>query len=396
MNDLHSSHWRDHETVALLLALLSALTLFALLPAPATAQGNCVFYSDYNSELYMRFPSSNFISGGFMVYGDDACQGEASPGLVTGPLGYVRAPSQTAAASVCADVHHRAMEAYRDFTRYSSLEIWWCLDPDAQPTGNSGGRPSPGDSADDESVERHDTDSSVIRTHTCETLVRTTNLKMTATYGLSSGIQCRRIGAAGIYDAAIANQGVKDAVDIFGYAEQGYQLCFPQSGRIIFHDAATAPRAVVQAEFSYSGGFTCAALDRAGTVVLVEAPPALVSTGATAVIARPETTQWIKPGTDDAPGSAIPLRRCMVTPAATLRLRTAPWGRSLGLVWEGNTASANARTRSWYRVRHEGRDGWIAAWLTASEGGCSGAGPGHAARPLISQRASYAALVTGA
>ena len=396
MNDRRSSYWRDHETVALLLALLSALALLTLPPAPARAQGNCVFYSDYNSELYMRFPSSNFISGEFMIYGDDSCQGEATSGLVTGPLGYVRAPSQTAAASVCADVHHREMEAYRDFTRYSSQEIWWCRDPDAQSTVNGEERPSSRQPAGDKSREKRDADTGAPTAHTCETLVRTTDLKMTATYGLSSGIQCRRIGAAGIYDAAITTQGVKDAVDIFGYAEQGYQLCFPQTGRIIFLDAATAPRAVVQADFSYSGGFTCAALDRAGTVVLVDAPPALVSTGATAGIARRETTQLIKPGTDDAPGSAIPLRRCMVTPAATLRLRTMPWGRSLGLVWEGSTASASARTRSWYKVRHEGRDGWIAAWLTASEGGCSGAGPGYAARPLISQRAGYAALATGA
>ena len=396
MNDRRVSHLRDHESVALLLAqLLSALLLFTL-PTPAWAQGSCVFYSDYNSELYMRFPDSNFISGGFMIYGDDACQGEASSGLETGPLGYVRARSQTAAASICAGVHQRAMEAYRDFTRYSSQEIWWCLDPNAAPAVTSGDRPSSRGPAGDESSEHRDADAGAPIAHTCETLVRTTSLKMTATYGLSSGIQCQRIGAAGIYDASITNRGVKDAVDIFGYAEQGYQLCFPQSGRIIFLDAATAPRAIVQAEFSYSGGFTCAALVRAGTVVLVEAPPATKSAGASAGLARHETSQSIKPGTNDAPGSAISLTRCTVTPSATLRLRTAPWGRSLGLVWEGSATSATARTRSWYRVRHEGRDGWIAAWLTASEGGCSGAGPGHAARPLVAQRASDAALVTGA
>ena len=208
---------------------------------------------------------------------------------------------------------------------------------------------------------------------------------MTATYGLTSGIQCKRIGAAGIYDAAIINLGVEDAVDIFGYAEQGYELCFPQTGRIIFLDAATLPRLVVQADFSYSGGYTCAALDRAGIVVLVAAPQT----------AAFSTSQFIEPGTNDSLSSAIPLMRCQVTPATTLKLRTAPWASALGLVWEDSTALATARTRSWFKVRHEGREGWIAAWLTTSQGGCAGAGPGHAVRPLAAHSASNAALITG-
>ena len=393
MNDRSNSHLLDRRSFSLLLTpLLSACLLFSLPNAPALAQASCVFYSDYNSELYMRFPSSNFISGGFAVYGDDACQGEPSSGLQTGPLGYVRAASQPAAAKTCADVHQREMDAHRDFTKYSSQEIWWCLDPITQATDNSGDPTSPGKSPERESGDRREADANVPATHTCQALVRTTNLKMTATYGLTSGIQCKRIGAAGIYDAAISSLGVIDAVDIFGYAEQGYQLCFPQAGAIIFLDAATSPRRVVRVNFNDSGGFTCAALDRAGTVVLV-APAALATPAANAAN---HTRQAIKPGTNDAPKNAIPLTSCTVTPSTTLRLRTAPWGRSLGLVWEGSTAMATARTRSWYQIRHLGRDGWIAAWLTSSEGNCASAGPGHAARPGIGLASRFTALITGA
>ena len=132
MTDRHSSQLRDYARVsARLTPLLAALLYFTLPPAPLQAQDSCIFYSDYNSESYTRFPGTNFISGGFTVYHDAACQGEPAVGLETGPLGYVRAASQRDAAKICTDVHERTLEAYRDFTRYSSQEIWWCHDPDA-------------------------------------------------------------------------------------------------------------------------------------------------------------------------------------------------------------------------------------------------------------------------
>jgi len=33
-------------------------------------------------------------------------------------------------------------------------------------------------------------------------------------------------------------------------------------------------------------------------------------------------------------------------------------------------AESSARTASWFKVAHEGRDGWIAAWLTDTDGNC--------------------------
>lgn len=382
----------------LLAVLLSLLLLFILPPTSVWAQASCVFYSDYNSVAYMRFPSSNFVSGVFMLYRDDACQGQPSSGLNTGPLGYVHSPSQQGAAIICANVHSREMEAYRDFTKYSSQVIWWCLDPAADPPSGGGDSRNPSGSGPSGSGPGADgdTDASAPGPHSCETLVQTSNLKMSATYGLTSGIQCRRIGADGVVNAAIKSQSAQDAVDVFGYAEQGYQLCFPRTGTIIFLDAATAPRSVVTVDYSHSGGFTCASLNRAGTVVLVGAGPGAATTGSQPTSAKaPGATKYIRPGTYDLLSSAISLRDCTVTPSTTLRFRAGPWGRLLGRVWESSAAPASARTRSWYKISYKGQEGWIAAWLTTAAGSCFGAGPGHAALPLVTLPGTYTALLTG-
>ena len=373
------------DTTKRLLALLTSMALlFILLPAFVWAQDRCVLYSDYNSESYMRFPSSNFVSGEFLLYHDSVCQGEPAAGLSTGPTGYVHAPSQRAAASLCSDIHNHDMMAFRDFTKYSSQVIWWCLDPDEVPPSRGGNPTGVGPGAD------ADVDSSAPGDHSCQTLVETTNLKMSATYGLASGIQCRRIGAAGVGNPTVTSRGVLDAVDIYGYAEQGYQLCFPQAGAIVFLDAATSPRSVVKIDFSHSGGFTCASLDRAGTVVLVGGSASTPSQTQSA------TTQYVPPGSYESTQSAISLINCAVAPSTTLRLRAAPWGYIVGRVGEASIVQATERTRSWYKIDYKGQDGWIAAWLTEAEGGCFGAGPGHAALPLIALSGSHAAHLTGA
>ena len=367
--------------------LLYAVLLLIGPPSITGAQSDsCVFYSDYNSELWMRFPSTNFVSGEFMVYGDDSCQGEAWYGIKTGPLGYVHAATQKDAASICSDVHDQDLRAHRDFTKYSSQVIWWCRNPDAPPP--SGGGPSgsgpngAGPGAGGDNNERAPVAS------TCETLVKTTNLKVSATYGLGSGIQCQRVNPAVIGNAAVQRQGIQDAVDIWGYAEQGYQLCYPQPGRVVFLDAATSPRAVVNVNYSQSNGYTCVSHNRAGTAVLV-APAPTESQPVKASAPR------ITPGTYDSISSAILLNDCNVTPSTTLKLRAAPWGRSLALARQGRQVKATARTHSWFKIDTGERIGWIAAWLTSADVSCSGSGPGHASLPLGSHRGNLTANLTG-
>ena len=114
--------------------------------------------------------------------------------------------------------------------------------------------------------------SSATDLHSCEKLMRDTGLLVSAVYGLRSGIQCRRVDAAGVGNQSVKDLGVLDAVDVWGNIGLGYELCFPQLGRIIFLDAATSPRSVIDIKYGIRDGFTCASMDRAGTVVLVSAP----------------------------------------------------------------------------------------------------------------------------
>ena len=68
---------------------------------------------------------------------------------------------------------------------------------------------------------------------TCETLDGNAPT-VSARYGLQSGVQCKRVDAAGIGDQSVIDAGFIDAFDIYGYVEQGVELCFPQLGSVIF------------------------------------------------------------------------------------------------------------------------------------------------------------------
>ena len=50
---------------------------------------------------------------------------------------------------------------------------------------------------------------------------------VTATYGLGSGVQCQRVGATAIANQYGIHSGYLDAIDVWGYAEQGVQVCIP-------------------------------------------------------------------------------------------------------------------------------------------------------------------------
>ena len=55
---------------------------------------------------------------------------------------------------------------------------------------------------------------------TCATLSGT-SATVSATYGLRSGVQCQQVGAAGIGNASVVAAGYIDALDVWGYVEQG-------------------------------------------------------------------------------------------------------------------------------------------------------------------------------
>ena len=90
-----------------------------------------------------------------------------------------------------------------------------------------------------------------------------------ATYGLASGVQCQRLDGGGIGIQSIVEAGFIDAVDIWGYVEQGVEVCFPQIGRVVFLDARTMPRAIVPLESTVVNGQTCVSINSPGSLVLL-------------------------------------------------------------------------------------------------------------------------------
>lgn len=84
-------------------------------------------------------------------------------------------------------------------------------------------------------------------------------------------------GAAALGNLDVLAQGVIHAVDIFGMSgglgvaafNNPVEVCLQGSGRFLFLDATQAPRTASQLPASSAGGYTCASIPNAGTVVLV-------------------------------------------------------------------------------------------------------------------------------
>ena len=99
-----------------------------------------------------------------------------------------------------------------------------------------------------------------------------TDIIVTASSGLRSGVQFQRVHGAGIGIQSILDAGAIDAVDVWGNILGTVEDCFPQSGRTLFLDAAYSPRTVSWiTSTARADGYTCDTIDRAGTIVLM--PP---------------------------------------------------------------------------------------------------------------------------
>ena len=90
-----------------------------------------------------------------------------------------------------------------------------------------------------------------------------------ATFGLDSGVHFRQLDGAGIGIQSIIDAGYLEAFDVWGYVEQGVEVCFPQVGRVIFLDANTSPRAIVPLASTVVNGQTCVSINSPGSLVLL-------------------------------------------------------------------------------------------------------------------------------
>ena len=96
-----------------------------------------------------------------------------------------------------------------------------------------------------------------------------TGMTFEAAYGLDSGVHFRQLDGAGIGIQSIIDAGYLAALDVYGYVEQGVEVCFPQIGRVIFLDAQTMPRAIVPLESTVRNGMTCVSINSPGSLVLL-------------------------------------------------------------------------------------------------------------------------------
>ncbi|MYD08466.1 MAG: SH3 domain-containing protein [Chloroflexi bacterium] len=228
----------------------------------------------------------------------------------------------------------------------------WYPPPPPRSGGGGGGG---GGGGDDEAAASSDSTSVTVCADCPDLMAAGYALK--AHNGLNSGVQFRRVGAMAIGDPAVRENGFMDAIDVYGWVEQGVSVCFPNTGSLLFLDAAFSPRAQVPMSGYTQAGMTCADIDRPGTVVL--------QSGA-APSARRSRSE----------ASARALSNCMVTSEAILNFRespggprlhfTDPWGDAIaGWLPRGVTLTALERTADWFLVDYHGERGWVSAeWVT--------------------------------
>ena len=96
-----------------------------------------------------------------------------------------------------------------------------------------------------------------------------TGMTFEAAYGLDSGVHFRQLDGAGIGIQSIIDAGPLAALDVYGYVEQGVEVCFPQIGRVVFLDARTMPRAIMDLDATVRDGMTCVFLNSPGSLALL-------------------------------------------------------------------------------------------------------------------------------
>ena len=186
-------------------------------------------------------------------------------------------------------------------------------------------------------------------------LLNQAGYRITATHGLYSGVQCQRVGASGVGIQWVLDLGFIDAIDCWGYVEQGVEVCFPALGAVIFLDATTSPRTASDqySAFTTAAGMTCVTINTPGTIVLVQE----------GAVPEAEPT--------DQPDSAVTaLQDCMVTTLYSLHFRDGPGGDIIGGVGYDWTLTALARSEDWFQVDNNGVVGWISAQHVSAQGAC--------------------------
>ena len=180
--------------------------------------------------------------------------------------------------------------------------------------------------------------------------------------GYGQFTQCKQVGAAGVALPALIQQGVLEAVDVFGAIPADMQVCFHMHGQLKFLDAATSPRAASNLAPSGVNGMTCTRIDRPGTVILMQdgEPQAELS--------PTEET----PFSDSVETATV--QSCGVATTANLSLRAGPsvYFMRLDAMPGGTRLRATARSGDWFMVKYDGQMGWASGLFLAASPECAG------------------------
>ena len=309
-------------------------------------------------------PSSGFLSGTIPLFLNHDCTPPAEGTYSVGRDGIVLAGDAESAIRKC-----NSGNGYRNTVRpLSSAGMWSCNPKSSSGRSGSGGSGSDGGRYSRRSIAPQQ--------------LPLADVHVSAELGINSGIQFQRFNHYAVGIQSVADMGILDVVDVWGNASQYFEVCFPQSGQIVFLDAFSGDftaNAVVSVSNFSTDGYACAAMNRPGTMVLVEGSTQLVHSN----VALAQS--FIDSTTTDRVSSAIDLEDCTVTPSHKLNLREDPWGEKLDVVPQATTLSATARTKSWFKVSYTSADveasegegtqaveieGWIAAWLSEVDGDC--------------------------
>ncbi len=141
---------------------------------------------------------------------------------------------------------------------------------------------------------------------------------------------------------------ILNAVNIWGIVTPGIEVCFDQPGRLDFVSSAYPPIDPVSLPAYQSDGMTCASIDRAGTVVLLEGEE-----------------------TEEEQSQSQALSGCEVRPIANLKFRHSPPDGSVRSVTAvRDWLPASEKRQGYFKVRLWDVDGWISGDYVITRGNC--------------------------
>ncbi len=334
------------------LALLLLLLLLAALPS-AQVQGSDRRCQILNRRATFWMSSSGFARGTVSIYLNHDCTPPSEGTMSAGEHGIVDSRDRQDAIRKCNKYNGYSNNTVRPFGLF-----WSCnpvIDSDSDSSSGKGKSSRKGGSITVASRRRV-----VPAGPPTGELIQAFGIRVTTKLGLHSGIQFQRRDVAAVGIQSVIDMGVLDVVDVWGNIGGTYEVCFPQSGSIVFLDAATSPRTVSSIDSEVKDGFTCASMDRAGMMVLAQSAATEATAPAAVGIATVPTAEPVNQ-----------LTQCEVTTLYNLNLRSAPSGETvLTIIAYQTTMTATQRTDKWFFVSFDDMQGWISSRYVSTWGYC--------------------------